>query len=128
VRLQDRPAAAAHAISTPVRATTFSIRHATPEDSAAILDCLRHAFEPYRRAYTPGAYHDTVLGTDMIADRLASMSVLVAVAANGEVFGTIASHVTGAEEGHLRGIAVVPRWQGAGVAGRLLAAAENEHR
>lgn len=35
----------------------------------------------------------------MIADRLASMSMLVAVAANGEVIGTIASHVTGAEEG-----------------------------
>jgi GNAT superfamily N-acetyltransferase len=113
-----------------VTSIPFSIRPATPADAAAILDCLRSAFEPYRTAYTPAAYRDTVLGADTIADRLSSMSVLVAVVPTGEIIETIASHVTGADsdEGHLRGMAVLPPWQGAGVAASLLAAAESELR
>jgi ribosomal protein S18 acetylase RimI-like enzyme len=111
-----------------VTSTAFSIRPATPEDAAAVLDCLRRAFAPYRSTYTPEAYRDTVLGPDTIADRLASMSVLVALTPDGEIIGTIASHVTGSDEGHLRGMAVLPQWQGNGVADRLLAAAESELR
>jgi ribosomal protein S18 acetylase RimI-like enzyme len=111
-----------------VTPTTFSIRPATAEDAAAILDCLRRAFEPYRSTYTPGAYRDTVLGIDTIAERLASMSVLVAVTPNDEIIGTIGSHITDSDEGHLRGMAVLPQWQGVGVADRLLAAAESELR
>jgi GNAT superfamily N-acetyltransferase len=56
------------------------------------------------------------------------MSVLVAVAAEGKIVGTIASAVADAGVGHLRGMAVLPVWQGAGVAALLLDAAERELR
>jgi ribosomal protein S18 acetylase RimI-like enzyme len=111
-----------------VTSTTFSIRHANAEDAAAILACLRQAFEPYRSTYTSEAYRDTVLSIDTIAERLVSMSVLVAVTPNDEIIGTIGSHISGSDEGHLRGMAVLPQWQGVGVADRLLAAAESELR
>lgn len=103
---------------------SISIRAATPEDADAILNCLRTAFEPYRDDYTPGGYRDTVLAPDTIHQRLASMSVLVAVSPAGEVVGTIAGQVTSQHEGHLRGMAVLPNWQGLGVADHLLDAAE----
>jgi GNAT superfamily N-acetyltransferase len=102
----------------------FSIRLATAEDAEAILSCLRLAFEPFRASYTPDAYRDTVPTLDAIHARLASMCVLVAVAPDGEIVGTVAAQRAGPNEGHLRGMAVRPGWQGAGVADRLLEAAE----
>jgi predicted N-acetyltransferase YhbS len=108
--------------------TTVSIRKATPGDAGAIRDCLRSAFEPYRNRYTPEAYRDTTLTAETIHDRLASMSVLVAVNPSGDVVGTIATAIEDAGVGHLRGMAVLPAWQGAGVAASLLDAAERELR
>jgi GNAT superfamily N-acetyltransferase len=95
------------------------IRKTTPADAGAILECLRSAFEPYRSRYTPDAYRDTTLTPETIHERLASMSVLV---------GTIASQVTSPGVGHLRGMAVLPAWQGTGVAAQLLTAAEGDLR
>lgn len=106
----------------------FTVRRATVRDAAVILDCLRAAFEPFRAAYTPGAFEDTVLTPATIGHRLASMSVFVASTDRGEVVGTVASGVVGEGEGHLRGMAVRPGWQGLGVAEELLAAAEAELR
>jgi N-acetylglutamate synthase-like GNAT family acetyltransferase len=34
----------------------------------------------------------------------------------GEIVGTLACHVINADEGHFRGMAVLPGWQGRGVA------------
>jgi hypothetical protein len=56
-----------------------TIRPATAADADAIPACLRSAFEPYRENCTADAYRDTVLTAKTIHDRLASMSVLVAV-------------------------------------------------
>jgi GNAT superfamily N-acetyltransferase len=56
------------------------------------------------------------------------MSLFVAVAEDGVVLGTIATSVVDQEEGHLRGMAVLPDWQGRGVAQRLLEAALAELR
>jgi predicted N-acetyltransferase YhbS len=106
----------------------FTIRKATREDAAAIVACLRSAFEDYREAYTPAAFVDTVLTPDTLEQRLAHMRVLVAVDAANQVIGTIACQVVSREEGHVRGMAVLPRWQGAGVAAELLRAAETELR
>lgn len=102
----------------------FSIRSATAEDAEAILSCLTLAFEPFRADYTSDAYRDTVPTLDAFHARLASMCVLVAVSANGEIVGTVAAQRSTPNEGHLRGMAVRPDWQGAGVADRLLEAAE----
>ena len=50
------------------------------------------------------------------------MHVLVATAA-GNVVGTISGSCN-AEEGHLRGMAVLPEWHGLGVAAKLLVGIE----
>jgi predicted kinase/ribosomal protein S18 acetylase RimI-like enzyme len=107
---------------------TRSIRKAAIDDAAGILECLRAAFEPYEPRYTPDAYRDTVLTSDTLRERLACMSIFVAVTPRGEVIGTIACQVTGSDEGHLRGMAIVPHCQGSGIADALLAAAEQELR
>jgi ribosomal protein S18 acetylase RimI-like enzyme len=105
-----------------------TIRPATPADSEAILACLREAFEPYRTAYTSGAFTDTVLTPQTLAARFTTMSILVAVASDGSITeniaGTIAVAVD-ASEGHLRGMAVRTRWQGHGIAQQLLTSAES---
>jgi len=111
-----------------VTASSFTIRAATRANAGGILECLRSAFEPYRTHYTPEGYRDTTLTPEMIHERMASMSVLVAVAPAGDIVGTIASSVAGPGVGHLRGMAVLPEWQGAGVAAVLLDAAERELR
>jgi GNAT superfamily N-acetyltransferase len=104
----------------------FSIRRASSGDAAGIVDCLRNAFHPYRADYTDAAFEDTVLTIDTVHQRLAEMVVFVASTAAGEILGTIACQVLDGAEGHLRGMAVRPGWQGHGVARQLLEAAESE--
>jgi GNAT superfamily N-acetyltransferase len=104
----------------------ITIRRAFVTDASGILACLRIAFEPYRDEYTTGAFADTVLTPETMQDRLARMSVFVAVTADGQIVGTIACSVIDASEGHLRGMAVLPEWQGRGIAERLLQSAEAE--
>jgi GNAT superfamily N-acetyltransferase len=113
---------APQAVSAPP--AEFVIRLASAEDAAAILQCLRAAFEPYRSQYTPQAYLDTVMTPDMILQRLTSMTVLVALDAQGSVVGTIGGAAVSSSEGHLRGMAVPPQWHGRGIAQRLLEAVE----
>jgi ribosomal protein S18 acetylase RimI-like enzyme len=56
------------------------------------------------------------------------MTILCATDHSGQVVGTIACGVSSPGEGHLRGMAVLPEFQGCGVADELLAAAEDELR
>jgi len=102
----------------------FEIREATLQDGAAILDCLREAFEPFRQAYTPEAFADTILTAPSLNRRFATMTLLVAATADGAIVGTIGFSQVDAREGHLRGMAVRTTWQGSKVARQLLAAAE----
>jgi GNAT superfamily N-acetyltransferase len=105
----------------------FSVRKAHEGDARAILSCLAAAFAPYRSRYTPDAYADTVLlAPGAIERRLREMSLLVAEV-DGKVVGTIGSQQVG-DEGHLRGMAVLPEWHGTSVASSLLQAAEAELR
>jgi ribosomal protein S18 acetylase RimI-like enzyme len=101
---------------------SFTIRRAGWNDAEAILACLASAFAPYRNSYTPAAFTDTVLDLELVQHRLRQMCIFVAVS-NEEVVGTIACAASG-DEGHLRGMAVLPEWQGTGVASALLEAAE----
>jgi len=105
-----------------------SVRRATSSDARGILGCLRAAFEPYRHSYTEQAFVDTVLTSETVRLRLASMAVLVAVTPAGEIVGTIGCSSINREEGHIRGMAVLAGWQGCGVAKHLLQAAEGELR
>ena len=97
-------------------------------DLGGILECLRAAFEPYRLSYTRAAFQDTVPTLDSLRERVAAMIVLVAVSTNGGVAGTVAGGRRDPTEGHLRGMAVDPVWQGSGVADELLVAIEKELR
>jgi ribosomal protein S18 acetylase RimI-like enzyme len=105
-----------------------AIRRATAADAEGILDCLRLAFAPYRERYTPAGYADTVLEPATIQKRLAAMTVLVAASDSGEIVGAIGCQAVGGGEGHLRGMAVHPAWQGTGAAQLLLDAALAELR
>ena len=104
----------------------ISIRRATAGDVQAILECLQAAFEGFKDAYTPGAFHDTVPTRADLANRLATMSVFVAVNARAEIIGTIACNVVRPAEGHIRGMAVRREWHGGGVASELIRTVRNE--
>ena len=103
---------------------SLTIRRADANDGEAIVACLAAAFAPYRNSYTPAAFTDTVLDSRLVLRRLRESYVFVA-ASDGNVVGTLACEVSG-QEGHLRGMAVLPDWQGSGVASALLQAAEAE--
>jgi ribosomal protein S18 acetylase RimI-like enzyme len=113
-------------------ARSFTVRRAAEADSAGILTCLHDAFEVYRNRYSPEAFADTVLTVATLQRRLASMRLFVAVSDSGEVIGTIGCQVVdasaGSKEGHIRGMAVLPAWQGSGIAAQLLRSAEAELR
>jgi hypothetical protein len=69
----------------------FSVRKAVIADAVQILDCLSEAFAPFRDAYTPEAFLDTVLTPATLEQRLKTMTVFVAldVAVAGDVVGTV---------------------------------------
>lgn len=100
------------------------IREAAAEDASGILKCLAAAFEPYRSRYTPEAYADTVLTDESLGVRLATMRIFVALGTEDQIIGTIACAPVSPEEGHLRGMAVLPEWLGRGIAEGLLSRAE----
>jgi GNAT superfamily N-acetyltransferase/uncharacterized protein YndB with AHSA1/START domain len=99
------------------------IRPSAAADLAGMHACLAAAFAAYRASYTAGMYADTVPGIDGLRERLRTMTGLVACTDDGAVVGTIAYEATG-DDGHLRGMAVQPAFQGTDVAARLLDAAE----
>ena len=99
------------------------IRQARRGDRREILECLASAFEPYREQYTAAAYADTVLEDSSLKARMQTMQVIVAVL-SAKVIGTVAGAQSDTGEGHLRGMAVVPQYQGRGISAQLLAAIE----
>jgi GNAT superfamily N-acetyltransferase len=125
IKEQVLPAKTLNAVSRSGTPREFSVRKASARDAASILRCLALAFEPFRALYTPQAFADTVPTTSGLQQRLATMCLFVAECEN-EVIGTIGFSKLNAEEGHIRGMAVLPDWQGSEVAAALLAAAEAE--
>jgi N-acetylglutamate synthase-like GNAT family acetyltransferase len=94
------------------------IRPAEAGDEDGILRCLAEAFGPYRTEYTSQAFADTVLDSRTLAVRMRSMRVMVASSA-GEIVGTVAGSLADGE-GHLRGMAVLPKLRGTGWRARCL--------
>jgi ribosomal protein S18 acetylase RimI-like enzyme len=101
------------------------IRLAQQEEAEQIASCLALAFDAFRSQYTSEAFKDTVLSPEAVRTRMGSMRVYVAVTDETTVVGTLAAVASG-EEGHLRGMAVCPEWQGRGIAERLLTRAESD--
>jgi GNAT superfamily N-acetyltransferase len=104
-------------------ARDVQIRGADACEAPQITACLEAAFAPYRELYSPAAYADTVPDVGGMVRRICSMHVLVAVVGD-RVVGTIAGAFDEQGDGHLRGMAVLPQWQGLGVASQLLVAIE----
>jgi len=100
------------------------VRQATSADACGILACLSAAFDVYRDSYTPDAFADTILTPETIQRRLQEMTVFVATNNSAEIIGTIAYSVVDQDEGHIRGMAILPTAQGTGIAARLLIHAE----
>ena len=105
------------------RVSELEIRVARETDAPMILCCLAQAFAPYREQYSPKGFRDTVLNESTVQARLENMHVLVAIS-DARLVGTIGAAVAG-KEGHLRGMAVLPEYQGTGVAAPLLSAIES---
>ncbi|HYB93847.1 MAG TPA: GNAT family N-acetyltransferase [Vicinamibacterales bacterium] len=106
----------------------ITIAKASTADLPLVRECLAEAFEPYRSDYTTEMFEDTVPSVDALAQRAQQMTIWVARAADGTVIGTIANGIGSEGVGHLRGMAVSGNHHGAGVAARLLRAAEQELR
>lgn len=107
--------------------TNRAIRKATLADEREVLECLQAAFLPYREDYGELAFVDTVLTPETYRVRLCEMQILVVIGESGRVLGTIAYRLAD-RDGHIRGMAVRPEHQGAGLAERLLKRAEAELR
>src|SRR4029078_9844914 len=90
------------------------ILRAREKDAVGILQTLREAFEQYREQYTAAGDADTVLTPETLAARMTEMSVFVATAEDGAVFGTIAVAAHD-PEAHIRGMAIRPASQRHGV-------------
>jgi len=99
-------------------------RHARKSDVPGILHCLHTAFEPFRQDYSEAAFRDTVLDSSSLRSRMTQMSVFVAELDNG-IVGTVAAAID-SDEGHLRGMAVLPSCEHAGVGRRLVRRALDE--
>jgi len=103
----------------------ITIRRAVAAEAGGVRRCLSSAFEPFRYQYTRGAFEDTVPTVEAIRERMARMTVYIAVACTREIVGTVACEVEGTD-GHVRGMAIQPAWQGHGIADRLLRTVESE--
>ncbi len=106
-------------------AISITVRLAREEDAESVSACLGSAFEPFRSQYTGEAFEDTVLTPEAVRVRMRHMTVYVANVADGAVVATIATAFEG-KEGHLRGMAVLPAWQGRFIAEHLLRAVEDD--
>ena len=98
------------------------IRRGRQADLESVWTCLSDAFAPFKSAYTPAAYADTVPDFENLQRRLQTMVVFVAEL-SGRIVGTVSISTSHASEAHLRGMAVVPSAQGKGIAQQLLSAA-----
>jgi ribosomal protein S18 acetylase RimI-like enzyme len=106
----------------------IEIRRAAIGDATGTVNCLEAAFEKYRALYNTSGYVDTTLNSEAVIRRLMEMNIYVAVTEKGEVVGTVYWSRTKPEEGHLRGMAVKPEYQGSGVADSLIQRVETDIR
>ena len=89
---------------------------------------MHSAFEKYRDFYSAEGFADTVLSVQDLLRRMREMTVLVAETEQGTIVGTAAWRMIDTWEAHIRGMAVLPEWQGSdpGIAGMLLRQIEFE--
>ncbi len=91
---------------------TFIIREATKEDAYEIHRVIAAAFEKYRSFYTNEAFNDTISSKEGIENRLDNSTIFIAVNDKQEIIGTIGWQKVTKNEAHIRGMAVLPQYQG----------------
>ncbi|MFX1428485.1 MAG: GNAT family N-acetyltransferase [Promethearchaeota archaeon] len=90
----------------------YTIRKAEIKDAKGIHEVILAAFEQYRYFYSPEGFADTVMSEKIAVERIKDMTIFIAVNQNGEIIGTIGWKRVNREEGHIRGMAVHPNYQG----------------
>lgn len=90
----------------------FIIRQAKLEDANGIHEVILTAFEEYRQFYTTEGFADTVMSEKVAVERMKEMSLYVAVDQESNIIGTIGWQKVTEKEGHIRGMAVLPKIQG----------------
>ena len=105
----------------------YLIRIAKINDAKGIHEVLLGAFAEYRDYYTPEGFNDTVMSEDAVKERMKEMIIYVAVDEKQCIIGTIGWQKINDKEAHIRGMAVLPKWQGKkSPASALLHAVEND--
>ncbi|MFX1529654.1 MAG: GNAT family N-acetyltransferase [Promethearchaeota archaeon] len=90
----------------------YIIRKAQPEDARGIHEVILAAFEEFRDFYSPEGFTDTVMSENVALERLKNMTLFVAVIQNNKIIGTVGWKRISEKEGHIRGMAVHPKFQG----------------
>jgi N-acetylglutamate synthase-like GNAT family acetyltransferase len=105
----------------------YTIRKAQPKDARGIHEVILAAFEEFRDFYSPEGFADTVMSENVALERLKKMTLFVAVIQNNTIIGTVGWQKISEKEGHIRGMAVNPKFQGKnGPAADLLNEVEND--
>ena len=105
----------------------YLIRRANKNDAKGIHKVLLAAFEEYRDFYTPEGFNDTVMSEEAVINRMKGMILYVATDQNQKIIGTIGWQKINNKEAHIRGMAVLPNWQGkSGPASALLQIVEQD--
>ncbi|MFX1390746.1 MAG: GNAT family N-acetyltransferase [Promethearchaeota archaeon] len=90
----------------------FKIRKAKLQDAKGIHKVILSAFEEYRKYYSSKGFEDTVMSEELVLERMKNMTIYVAEDKNKNIIGTIGWQKISDKEGHIRGMAVNPKWQG----------------
>jgi ribosomal protein S18 acetylase RimI-like enzyme len=105
----------------------YLIRPAKIEDAKGIYEVLLAAFEEFRYYYSPEGFNDTVMSELAVIKRMKEMILFVATDQKKRIIGTIGWQKLDNEEGHIRGMAVIPDYQGRhGPAAALLQVVEKD--
>lgn len=105
----------------------YKIRQAESHDAKNIHKVILTAFEEYRPYYSPEGFTDTVMSEQFAIERMKEMTLYVAIDKNGTVIGTIGWQKVSKVEGHIRGMAILPKYQGrSSLAAALLKKVEDD--
>ena len=107
----------------------YIIQKAEAKDAKGIHEVILAAFEEFRYFYSPEGFADTVMSEQVALKRIMNMNIYIAVDQNSKIIGTIGWKRLNEKEGHIRGMAVLPKMQGKqSPATDLLKKVENDAR
>jgi len=100
------------------------VRKAVRDEAAGIADVLRQSFAEFEPLYTPEGFAATVVSAEGVTRRMNEGPVWVALW-NEAIAGTASAVLKGERGLYVRGVAVLPRSRGKGIAAALLREVES---